>query len=102
MEVEKNINDIKEITDVIKKIKKIEQLRRTPNRQGMIDALKDAKASASVEIWSLELAQGGRFMLFEEFTDEELYYKLKQYEDGLRLHCVAKCGEKVFDELMKG
>ena len=100
MSVEKNISDIKDITDSIVKIKRLEQLRRCPNRQGMIDALKEAKATAYAEILGLELLQSGQFMPFENFTNEQLYNKLEQYENGLRIHCVAKCGEKAFNELM--
>lgn len=101
MDAEKSY-EIKEIADAIVKIERLEQLRRYPNRQGMIDALKDAKSSACVEILGLELAQRGEFMLFEKFTDEELYNKLEQYKTGLKLHCIAKCGEKIFNELMNG
>lgn len=92
--------EIKEIADAIVKIERLEQLRRCPNRQEMIDALKDAKSSAFAEILGLELAQCGQFMPFENFTDYQLYDKLEQYKTGLKLHCVAKCGEKIFNELM--
>ena len=101
MDVEKNVSNIKEITDAIIKIKKIQQLRLYPNRQEMIDALKDAKTTAFAEIIGLELIQCGQFMPFENFTDEQLYNKLEQYEKGLKLHCIGKCGEKIFNELMK-
>ena len=101
MDVNKNVTEMKEITDAISKIEKLEKLRICPNRQEMIDALKDAKSSAFAEILGLELSQCGEFMPFENFTDYQLYNKLEQYKTGLRLHCIAKCGEKIFNELMK-
>ena len=101
MNAEKDLKDIKDIADVISKIDNLERLQKYPDRQGMIEALKDAKNTAFVSILGLELIQGGRFVPFEKFSDDELYNKLSQYKEGLKLHGIRMIGEKAFSELRK-
>lgn len=61
-----------------------------------------AKISALTEISALEMAQGATsWAPFSAASDSQLYALLGQYEQGLRLHCIAKIGEKTFDEEMK-
>ena len=68
----------------------------------LIEALRDAKISALTEISALEMAQGAtNWAPFSAASDSTLYRLLGQYELGLRLHCIAKIGEKAFDEEMK-
>lgn len=40
-------------------------------------------------------------MPFNQFSDQELYQKLTQYQQGLVAYCIEKVGKEVFDELMK-
>ena len=82
----RNSEDQKDILEAVEKIKKLQAQRQTPNRNGMIDALKDAKNKAPLEITAL---------------DADLYRKLLQYQQGLEHYCIEKIGEKAFDELMK-
>ena len=92
----------KDIKEAIQIIKKLQVQRQMPIRNGMIDALQEAKNKAPMEITALELAQGDRqWMPFPDFSDTELYRKLAQYQQGLTNYCIGKVGEKVFDELMK-
>ena len=98
----KNLNDQKDILEVIKKIKKLQAQRQIPDRNGMIDALQDAKNKAPLEITALELSHGDtHWMPFTNFSDADLYRKLSQYQQGLETYCIEKIGKQLFDELMK-
>ena len=94
-------NDLKDAKDAMNKIQKLRAQMENPTRDGMIEALRDAKISALTEISALEMAQGAtNWVPFSEASDSTLYTLLEQYEQGLRLHCIAKIGEKAFDEQM--
>lgn len=98
----KNLNDQKDILEAIEKIKKLQAQRQNPDRNGMIDALQDAKNKAPLAITALELSQGDmHWMPFTNFSDADLYRKLLQYQQGLESYCIEKIGKKAFDELMK-
>lgn len=98
----KNLNDQKDVLEAIEKIKKLQAQRQIPVRNGMIDALRNAKNKAPLEIMALEFAQGDTHWLpFEDFSDADLYRKLLQYQRGLETYCIEKIGKKMFDELMK-
>ena len=90
--------DFKDVKDAMNKIQKLRAQMKNPTRDGMIEALRDAKISALTEISALEMAQGATS---SAASDSQLYALLGQYEQGLRLHCIAKIGEKTFDEEMK-
>ena len=95
-------NDLKDVNDAMNNIQKLRAQMENPTRDGMIEALRDAKISALIEISALEMAQGAtNWVPFSEASDSTLYTLLGQYEQGLRLHCIAKIGEKAFDEEMK-
>ena len=93
--------DLKDVKDAMNKIQKLRAQMKNPTRDGMIEALRDAKMSALMEISALEMAQGAtNWVPFSEASDSTLYTLLGQYERGLRLHCIAKIGEKAFNEQM--
>ena len=95
-------NNLKDVKDAMDNIQKLRAQMKNPTRDGMIKALRDAKISALMEISALEMAQGAtNWVPFSEASDSTLYTLLGQYEQGLRLHCIAKIGEKTFDEEMK-
>lgn len=97
----KQIEEQKEIMDAIKKIKELQRQRQCPDRNGMISALLDAKQTAPLAITTLELMQGdNRWMPFSDFSNEALYWKLGQYQQGLTNYCIEKIGKQYFDELM--
>ena len=98
----KEIQNIKDVKEAIEKIKKLQAQKQVPYRNGMIDALKDAKSKAPLEITALEFSQGDvRWMPFVNFSDADLYRKLSQYQQGLEAYCIKKIGKQLFDELMK-
>ena len=98
----KNLDEQKDILEAIEKIKKLQTQRQAPNRNGMIDALQDAKNKAPLAITALEFSQGDtHWMPFTNFSDADLYRKLLQYQQGLENYCIEKIGKKAFDELMK-
>ena len=89
--------DFKDVKDAMNKIQKLRAQMKNPTRDGMIEALRDAKISALTEISALEMAQGATsWAPFSAASDSTLYRLLGQYEQGLRLHCIAKIGEKAF------
>ena len=93
--------DFKDVKDAMNKIQKLQKKKKNPTRDGMIEALRDAKISALIEISALEMAQGAtNWAPFSVASDSQLYALLGQYEQGLKLHCIAKIGEKAFDEQM--
>ena len=98
----KNLEVQKDVWEAIEKIKKLQALRQSPERNGMIDALQDAKNKAPLEITTLELSQGDtHWMPFANFSDADLYRKLSQYQQGLEAYCIEKIGKKAFDELVR-
>lgn len=100
-EVWKQFDDAEDIMDAMTKIKKLRGLQKNPNREDMIHALQDAKKTAPVQIFALELAQGStNWRPFSDFTNYELYQKLAQYEQGLENCCIEKIGKQLFDDLM--
>jgi hypothetical protein len=97
----KNLKIEKDVIDAINKIKKLQAQRINPDRNGMISALCDAKMTAPIEITTLEFSQGDmNWKLFDNFTDNELYYKLEQYQKGLENYCIERIGKQLYDELM--
>ena len=94
-------NDLKDVKDAMNKIQKLRAQMKNPTRDGMIEALRDAKMSALMEISALEMVQGvTSWAPFSAASDSQLYALLGQYEQGLKLHCIAKIGEKAFDKQM--
>ena len=92
----------KDIKEAIEKIKKLNKQKENPDRNGMIEALCEAKAKASLEITALELVQGDtRWMPFSDFSDNDLYRKLSQYQKGLENYCIGKVGDEVFKKLVE-
>lgn len=98
----KDIKDVKDISDAVKKIVALQKQINNPTRDGMINALSDAQSTAGKEIQQLEYSQGDTIPTpWVCFRDQDLYRKLSQYQDGLRLHCIKKVGEKAFEEMLK-
>jgi len=69
----------------------------------MISALQEAKNKAPVAVMTAERLQGDIYIMPpEQFTDQDLYRKLSQYEQALEAYCIEKIGKEAFDEVMKG
>ena len=94
--------EAKEYAEIFEHYIKLERQMQNPDRNGMIDALKNARVTAQSEITNLELQQGDIYYIpWEFFPDRDLYRKLSQYQNGLRNHLISKIGEKAFNELLK-
>lgn len=94
--------EAKEAIEIVDKYLKLQSQINNPTKFGMIDALSDAKRVASEEIASLEWSQGDIYpMPWTSFSDKDLQRKLKQYQEGLRIHAINKIGEKAFKELLE-
>lgn len=98
----KDFKDKKDILDAIKKISALQRQINSPTRDGMINALDAAQKTAGEEIQQIEHSQGDTIpMPWACFSDQNLYRKLSQYQEGLRQYCIKKIGEKAFEELLK-
>lgn len=98
----KEMKLFKDVKDAIDKIKKLQEQIDRPTREGMIKALSDAKTSAPIEILATEISQGDtNFMLWEQFSDADLYRKLSQYQQGLKAFCISNVGQYTFEQLMR-
>lgn len=91
---------MKDVTDAVDKIIKLQKQISQPDRNGMIKALQDAKASAFFQISTVEVLQGDTIIMPpDDFTDEDLYRKLPQYQQGLEAYCIEKVGTKVYNQI---
>lgn len=98
----KDAKDVIDIADVVKKIVALQRQLNNPTRDGMINALIDAKFTAGAEIQQIEYSQGDTILMpWENFSNQDLYRKLSQYQAGLRQHCIKKVGEKALEEMLK-
>lgn len=97
-----NEKTLKEINDVMEKFHQLEEQKRNPSKQGMIKALLEAKAVASAEISALETSQGDTVVTpAYQISDEKLYWKLTQYQQGLINHCINKYGEETVKKYLE-
>lgn len=105
MENSERYNDTKEakeIEDLIEKYFKLQDQINNPTKNGMIEALSSAQNVARQEITMLEQSQGDIYpTLWSDFTYNDLYRKLAQYQQGLYNHAVNKLGEEAFKKLLK-
>lgn len=98
----KDIKDIEDIADAVKKIVALQKQMNNPTRDGMINALIDARFTAGAEIQHIEYSQGDTIPTpWVCFSDQDLYRKLNQYQVGLEQHCIKKIGKKAFEEILK-
>lgn len=102
MENPEKFNDAKEIGELIEKYFKLQAQINNPTREGMIEALSDAKNVAGQEITMVEQSQGDIYpMPWSNFPYNELHRKLSQYQQGIYNHAANKLGEKAFDKLLE-
>ena len=91
---------LKDIMDAIKAIKDIEKQIQYPDRQGMIDPLKNAKKTALLEITLIEAPlPKSEFKPFEQCDVISLYNNLSLYKKGLEQYCINKVGEEMFKSI---
>ena len=95
-------NDVKEVFDVLDKYFKLQEQINNPKREGMIKALSEAQNVAFNEILKIEYSQGDIVPMFWiNFSNEDLYRKLWQYQQGIWNHCVNKYGENILKQILK-
>lgn len=98
----KDDKDVKDIADAVKKIVALQRQINNPTRDGMINALMDAKFTAGAEIQQIEYSQGDTIPTpWGCFPDQDLYRKLSQYKAALQQHCIKQIGKKAFEKLLK-
>ena len=94
--------EAKEIYDLINSYLKLQDQLKNPTRFGMIEALSSAQNVARQEITDLEKQQGDIYpMLWTDFQDQDLYRKLRQYQQGLYRRAVNRLGEEAFKKIVK-
>ena len=97
------LKDDKEMMDIINKIIKIQHQIDHPDRNGMIEALRDAQQIASAEIVQNMHQQSGYVYskAWSDLSDYELYSMLPQYQQGLIDHGIAKIGKSELEKAIK-
>lgn len=82
---------------------KLQFQKRNPDRNGLIQAFVEAQKIACDKIQEAIRMQCGSVIQkpWELFSDEELYAMLPEYINGLKNHCIAKIGEKAYQELLQ-
>ncbi len=91
----------KEMADFLKAYTELAKQRKKPDRYGMIQALSDAQNVAFTEITNVEHQQGDVIpMLWSEFSDQDLYRKLTQYQQGMIDSARKKFGEELAKKLL--
>lgn len=92
--------DAVEVMDIAIALIKLEIQIQIKNREGMIAALKNAQRIAKNEIVKAIDQNGYAYSKpWDCISNDELYYMLFQYEDGLRTKGIDKVGEKAFKEI---
>ena len=99
----KEIKENREYWDIVEKIMKLQRQIECPDRNGMIDALRDAQQIAPLEITQTIQSQGGNISIkpWSDVSDRELYYLLSQYKQGLVNHGIIKAGRSGFELMLK-
>lgn len=98
----KDVKEAKDIGELIDKYFKLQAQINNPTKDGMIEALSGAQNVARQEITMVEQSQGDIYpMRWSDFSYNDLYRKLSQYQQGLYNHAVNKLGEEVFKKLLK-
>ena len=93
---------LKEMYDVLDKYRQLEEQKKNPSKDGMIKALLDARNVAPGEIIALETSQGDTVVTpAYQISDEKLYWKLTQYQQGLFKHCINKYGEETVKKMLE-
>lgn len=105
LEVNMEINDIKDTKekyDFLKAFLKLEAQRCKPSREGMIDALRESLNVANSEIRDVEKSRHETTPTpWENISNENLYRKLTEYQQGMYQHAVKKFGEEVVKKLLE-
>lgn len=98
----KKAKTLKDIEDTVQKINEIQKQIDHPDRDGMIEALINAKITAPIEVSTAEIAQGDTIPTpWQNFSIADLHRKLFQYRQALIAHGVAIVGKEAFEEYIK-
>ena len=96
-----NINENKEIFDFAKAYSKLAAQRKNPNRDDMIDALKEALKVACLEIKTVEKSRNETVPTpWEKIPDAVLYDKLAEYQQGMVEYAKKKFGEELIEKML--
>lgn len=98
----KKAKTLKDVEDTVQKINEIQKQIDHPDPDGMIEALRNAKTLAPIEVTAAEFAQGDTtFTLWEDMPTPDLYRKLFQYRQALIAHGIAIVGKEAFEGYIK-
>ena len=91
----------KEIADFIKAYTKLVKQKQNPNRDGMIEALKEALKVGWSDIKTVEASRGETMPTpWEQIPEHILYAKLTEYQQGLYYYAVRKYGEELVKKIL--
>ena len=101
MDALKEAQQSKEITDFVNAYTQLMIQKQNPSRDGMIQALTDAQKVALPEIRSVEYSHGGTQMMpLSDFTNEALYAKLSEYQQGLFQYAIHQYGKEQVEKML--
>ena len=94
--------DFKDVKDAMNKIQKLRAQMKNPTILTLCILWASLSLSFSTTAQNEAKEEQGAtsWAPFSAASDSQLYALLGQYEQGLKLHCIAKIGEKAFDEQM--
>ena len=96
------LQELHEMRDCVEKYFHLQEQIKKPTREGMIKALSEAQSVAGNEIITIEHSQGDVIPIpWTSFSNEDLYRKLNQYQQGIVNHCIRKFGEERFNTYVK-
>lgn len=92
----------KEMADFLKAYTELAWQRQNPDRNGMIDALKDALKVGWSEIKTVEASRGETMLIpWEQIPNDILYAKLTEYQQGLLNHALNEFGKEYINQLLQ-
>lgn len=95
------LKEQKEVIDFINAYTALEKQKQNHDRNGMIEALKAALKVDWSEIKTVEMSRGETMPTpWEQISDQVLYAKLAEYQQGLWNHAVRKYGGELVKKLL--
>lgn len=94
--------DDKDLVDTLNKIIELRKYYKSTDKKAIKKVLLEAKKLAPQEITALEWSNNETHIVdLEKIPLEHLYRKIRQYQKGLKNHCLIKISEEKIEEYIK-
>lgn len=98
----KEVSNEKDLVDSINKIIELRKHLKSSDKKAIKKVLLEAKKIAPKEITALEWKNNENVIVdFAKLPLKQLYRKILQYQNGLKLHCLNKVSEAEFEKYLK-